>query len=954
MKSLVKNLTRYAGVVAVVALANFGSAQAQTLFWDGGNSNIAGNGDGTSSGASGTWDNTLQNWDSGVSPHVAWTGGYDAVFAMTNIASGAGVVLLGAPITANSLAVLSPNYVFGDNGSGNTLAVNTVSNTAATTISNNVVNASSFVKEGASTLIVLGDSSGLTAPVTVNVGILRFGSSGVGGPAGPQLFGNVTVASNATFQLFANSAKSYSQNITGAGSLTVQANSFSTQVDLVGNSDYTGNTTINAVTTVATSISDTGPCSIGNGTNITIGTGASTTTLRYSGPDATTTRKITLSGSGSAGAQLESSIYGALTWRGDVIVGASVTSPRIFALRGTSTLANEFAGRISDGVTNIRVTKADAGSWLLTGSNAFSGGLTINTGNLIITNDSALGVLTGSVTFIPATSSTLMGNLKSVSNDVVLAASRIFYMGFTNAGGGFGTIGSSSLDVASYLTSTGSVQRVQGGSGAVRFSNNTNDYTGDFSVQAGVTEFTSVDNQGVASSLGKGKVATGGKISLSTINSSSTLRYVGTNNSSTTRPLDWQNSQGLTLDVTNTGTVSYLATGNLKSGAASGTLTLRGSTSGNNTLAQVINDNGGVTSLSKSGSGKWVLTASNTFSGPVTITGGTLSVSQDANLGTSPGVATPNTINLASGALSASASFTLDVNRGIALCPTGTNETGSGTLEVAAAQTLTYTGIIADRTSTNSGSLIKTGAGTLTLSGPNTYTGDTTISAGTLALTGSGTLGTGTNIAVGSGATLDVNGIAGLTLAASQVLQATNGATATLAGNVNATAAALVIGYTNGIPTINVTGGALTLAAGTLTAVNVQNGGTVLPGGSYKLVSASGGGLVAGVAPTALTVTGDVTNTATLSLTGGELYLTVPSSALYPPTLGGITKSGSDVIVSFSGTNGQTYQVLTSTNVTLPLASWTSVASGTFSGAPVSYTNSPASEDQRFFIITSP
>jgi len=269
---------------------------------------------------------------------------------------------------------------------------------------------------------------------------------------------------------------------------------------------------------------------------------------------------------------------------------------------------------------------------------------------------------------------------------------------------------------------------------------------------------------------------------------------------------------------------------------------------------------------------------------------------------------------------------------------------------VAAAQTLTYAGVIADRTSTNSGSLIKTGSGTLTLSNPNTYSGDTTISAGTLALTGTGTLGAGTNIVVGSGAPLDVTGIGGLTLAATQVLHATNGATATLTGNVDVSVAALVIGYTNGLPTINVTGGALTLAAGTVTTVDVQNGGVLLPGGNYKLVS----GLVSGAAPTALTVTGDVTNTATLSIVAGELYLDVPSTALYPPTIEGVSKVGSDIIVTFNGTNGQTYQVLTSTNLTLPLASWTSVASGTFSGTSVSYTNSPANEPKRFFSITSP
>jgi autotransporter-associated beta strand protein len=155
----------------------------------------------------------------------------------------------------------------------------------------------------------------------------------------------------------------------------------------------------------------------------------------------------------------------------------------------------------------------------------------------------------------------------------------------------------------------------------------------------------------------------------------------------------------------------------------------------------------------------------------------------------------------------------------------------------------------------------------------------------------------------------------------------------------------------SGGTTINA--GTLTLAAGTVTTVNVQNGGTPLPGGDYKLVSVSGGGTVAGAAPTALTVTGDVTNTATLNLTGGGLYLHVPSSALTPPTHSGIAKSGSDVVLNFDGPSGQTYQVLTSTNVALPLASWTPVASGSFTGSPVIYTNT-AGEPKRFFIITSP
>ena len=57
--------------------------------------------------------------------------------------------------------------------------------------------------------------------------------------------------------------------------------------------------------------------------------------------------------------------------------------------------------------------------------------------------------------------------------------------------------------------------------------------------------------------------------------------------------------------------------------------------------------------------------------------------------------------------------------------------TGSGTINTNSSTTLTYGGIIAD-----SGDLTKSGSGTLLLSGANTYTGLTTISAGKLQVTG--------------------------------------------------------------------------------------------------------------------------------------------------------------------------------------------------------------------------
>ncbi len=85
-----------------------------------------------------------------------------------------------------------------------------------------------------------------------------------------------------------------------------------------------------------------------------------------------------------------------------------------------------------------------------------------------------------------------------------------------------------------------------------------------------------------------------------------------------------------------------------------------------------------------------------------------------------------------------------------------------------------------------SGGLTKSGAGTVTLTTANTYTGNTTVAAGTLALSGSGALASG-NIAVNSGAILDVSAVTGgYTLGGSQSLLGNgsfNGAVSTVSGS---------------------------------------------------------------------------------------------------------------------------------------------------------------------------
>ena len=64
--------------------------------------------------------------------------------------------------------------------------------------------------------------------------------------------------------------------------------------------------------------------------------------------------------------------------------------------------------------------------------------------------------------------------------------------------------------------------------------------------------------------------------------------------------------------------------------------------------------------------------------------------------------------------------------------------------------------------------------------------------------------------------------------------------------------------------------------------------------------------------------------------------------------------SASSFQVNFSGPIGQSYSLLSSTNVALPIADWTVLSSGTFNGSPVIFTDYGASNVLQFYRIKSP
>ena len=181
-------------------------------------------------------------------------------------------------------------------------------------------------------------------------------------------------------------------------------------------------------------------------------------------------------------------------------------------------------------------------------------------------------------------------------------------------------------------------------------------------------------------------------------------------------------SSGATLDLNgNSVTLSYLSgTGTLQLGTAN--LKLYGSTA-----TQIFSGGiSGVGSVSLESSYRQVLGGNNNFSGGLSILAGTLEVASASSIGAG-GLA------ISGGTLATTTSFTSSKALSLLTYPSS-----SGSIDVLTGTTLAWTGNI-----TGGGALVKSGTGTLSLSGNNTYTGSTTVSAGVIETLSSSALGTG-------------------------------------------------------------------------------------------------------------------------------------------------------------------------------------------------------------------
>jgi autotransporter-associated beta strand protein len=607
-----------------------------------------------------SWSNTATDWATGTN----WTGGVaPADDLTTDIANFATATPTFQP---NLGASRSVNGIRFSNGAG----AFTLSGTGSPTLT---LGASGISQQ---------DNTGQTIAASLSLAL------GAAASFQTTSTGALTIASavnNAGFLLTlgatSTGAGTISGVISGAGGLTKSgantwtlsgANTFSGPVTISA-----GTLSINSLGNVSGAASALGtPTTVGDGT-IKLGSGATAATLTYTGTGHTSDRVIDLAGT-TGGATLNASgASGALVLTSNLT--ATGTGAKTLTLRGTGVGANTLQGVIVDsggGATSL--TKADAGNWVLTGANTYTGATAISGGGLHLSGSGAI-----SSANLNLSGGGVLGLSGTFSRTLGTGASQVR---FTGTGGGFAAYGGAlsvgfaggeiwgtttnflpaagTLTLASSLAnntvtwtsdfSLGAANRtisvangtaatdaiisaVISGTGGLNKTGTgilaltgANSFSGQLHVQAGSVTVASLGNSGDS-----GPVGTHGTIKLGNTTTAGALIYTGAGETSN-RILDLAGTTGgATLQHDGSGALVLSASPTVTGNGAK-TLTLAGTSTAANELQGVIANGASNTAVTKSGTGTWRLAGVNTYAGSTTVSAGTLVATNSASFASAP------------------------------------------------------------------------------------------------------------------------------------------------------------------------------------------------------------------------------------------------------------------------------------------------------------------------------
>ncbi len=653
-----------------------------------------------------------------------------------------------------------------------------------------------IIKNGSGKLTLSGNNT-YTGTTTIGAGILQADAADVASTSGALgNGGNITFTGGALQYTSLSAATDYSTRFKNSTSaITLDTNGQSVALAGIMDSSNNGGLTKQGSGTLTLSNSNayTGTTWIQNGTisvasintnlggtgAIKLGENATTGALVFTGTsNEAITRNFDLAGTTGGGVITNNSATNnTLTINGTI--SSSGAGSKLLTLNGTATGTNTVNAVISDngGANVTSVAIGGSGVYALNGSNTYSGGTTV-TGEVRAGNNNAYG--TGTVTFSGAGTWGGSGS-RTIANNIV-------YADATSAN----NLGSNNVtDFTGQMSGPGNLS-VNGFSGStVRFSGDNSGWTGNWkfngpivlqlnNIHAMGAGTTITFNSGAAAGRGtlESQVALTGANAITQNIVLGTDAVAGNATIKTTADMQVTGNMSGTVDATFvkdgaaklilTGTNTYLGTttisaGTLQIGDGGTTGSLSTSSAITNNAALAFNRSNTVTqgvdfatvisgtgNVVQDGTGNLILATGNTYSGNTTVNGGgtgSITIGDDSALGTAPGAATAASLVLNNGGLVTTGTMVLNSNRGILLSGPG------GEVNVNAGTT-TYGGIIAGT------GFRKSGTGILLLTGANTYTGATQVSAGKLVINGDNSAATGA-MTVDNGASLGGNGTIG-------------------------------------------------------------------------------------------------------------------------------------------------------------------------------------------------
>jgi autotransporter-associated beta strand protein len=334
---------------------------------------------------------------------------------------------------------------------------------------------------------------------------------------------------------------------------------------------------------------------------------------------------------------------------------------------------------------------------------------------------------------------------------------------------------------------------------------------------------------------------------------------------------------------------------------------------GNTSVTTAISGSG---SVIKSGSGWLNLNAANSYTGGITVTGGTLATSV---------LGDPSSAVVVSAASGVSSALILGSTQGqtVGSLAGTVASSGSASIAIAGGDTLTVNQAVNTTfggSINNSGTITKLGAGTLEIDGNPTLAGNSSlqVNGGTLRFnltSGSASVGTGVTATVGAGATLQLAGSVSALSSGANAVNIANGSQAAGGG-------LLVTGTNQQVGAISGTGNTVINAGSSLTAMSIVQNSLVIGGsaGNPATLTILPSGPTGVSIPAAL----DGSPLTALADSSGSSFSSFYSPPLYPvglsqsSSIGGITSSSA----SASGTVPEPSSIALAAAAGLGLVGW--------------------------------